>query len=485
MNKQRSLKISSATHRKWVIWIILVIGLASPVPLFTITTLKAPPNLLDAVPHSVEDPMGTIHTGDFNMLKTMGCQWLRLDFLWSDIEPSPGVFNFANYDNAVNQSLASGIKILGILGYGVNWLNGSGGLYVPPADIPYFVDYVNTTVLRYKDKVAAWESWNEPNLSWSGPIGDFFQFLNASINTIYKIDPKILYVVGDLASSQPDYLDAMFRAGIMVHATGISFHPYFLMPRNFLMLLREDLDIGSKYHFSGQYWVTEVGTPTGGDFLNHDTLQDQANQVIYTYTMATALNISAVIWYQYMDDSNPYGLLFSNGTWKPGAYAFKLFSEFCTHSDFRSDLIQYSPSLAGINLISALYRRTGGESALILWNQPALSDNETVSVNINLNAQTGSITQWDPATDNNQSCIENNGVVSFQISATPIFITFNVNDANSLVSLSIGDSILLITVISVLPVMIGICVVWGVKIKKKNEEDKPEDELKDSTNATD
>ena len=46
-----------------------------------------------------------------SLMQKAGVGWVRLDFLWEDIEPKEGNFDFAKYDNIVRLLKAKGIHI--------------------------------------------------------------------------------------------------------------------------------------------------------------------------------------------------------------------------------------------------------------------------------------------------------------------------------------------------------------------------------------
>ena len=55
-----------------------------------------------------------------SLMQSAGVGWVRVDFLWGDIEPKKGEFDFAKYDRIVELLKSKGIHILGILHYSVD-----------------------------------------------------------------------------------------------------------------------------------------------------------------------------------------------------------------------------------------------------------------------------------------------------------------------------------------------------------------------------
>ena len=56
-----------------------------------------------------------------SLMQSAGVEWVRTDFLWGDIEPKEGEFDFAKYDRIVELLRSKGIHILGILHYSADW----------------------------------------------------------------------------------------------------------------------------------------------------------------------------------------------------------------------------------------------------------------------------------------------------------------------------------------------------------------------------
>ena len=96
-------------------------------------------------------------------------QEIRSDFLWSNIETTPGVYDFSGLDAMVSDLERSGFRPLGILDYnnplyegpdGGAWDGGSNTLAVTDPE-PYLA-FAVAAVTRYGPDVD-YEIWNEPN----------------------------------------------------------------------------------------------------------------------------------------------------------------------------------------------------------------------------------------------------------------------------------------------------------------------------------
>lgn len=100
-------------------------------------------------------------------IEELKVNWIREEFVWKQIEPKKGRFDWAFYDKAFERLTNSDINILGIIDYSAPWATEDPGRadadkYMP--NISDWRDYVGRIVDRYGDKVKYWQIWNEPNL---------------------------------------------------------------------------------------------------------------------------------------------------------------------------------------------------------------------------------------------------------------------------------------------------------------------------------
>lgn len=97
------------------------------------------------------------------LMRKAGVGFVRMDFLWQDIEPQRGSFNFSKYDFIVDLLHENDIGILGILDYTADWASPRGRWNYPPKDNQRFVAYCRRVAERYREKIRYWEVWNEPD----------------------------------------------------------------------------------------------------------------------------------------------------------------------------------------------------------------------------------------------------------------------------------------------------------------------------------
>jgi hypothetical protein len=138
------------------------------------------------------------------LMKDAGVGWVRLDFLWGDIEPAQGEFEFSKYDRIVEILTQNNIRILGLLQYSTDWASACHSWNCPPSDNTLFLNYVAKVIGRYKDKVRYWEVWNEPDSSVYWNPQDGLKNYCALLKEVYlaakEIDPGCKILNGGLAN---------------------------------------------------------------------------------------------------------------------------------------------------------------------------------------------------------------------------------------------------------------------------------------------
>ena len=160
--------------------------------------------------------------------------------------------------------------------------------------------------------------------------------------------------------------------------------------------------------------------------------EELAAYVIKAYTIATRLGLEKLCWYCYSDgdpkslrkkpeDSEGFfGLTNSDGSWKPAAYAYSLFSNNCSNSVIRRDLLSVTGGPAARQLRANLYRRANGQSTLVLWYEPALRPGGYARVSLDL----GQLAE--PAIAHSITSGETKPVLdpTIEITETPTIITY-------------------------------------------------------------
>lgn len=204
------------------------------------------------------------------LMQDAGIGWVRLDFLWSDIEPEENKFDFSKYDNIVKLLKGKGIHILGVLHYSTDWASSCGEWNCPPKDNKVFVKYATQVIQRYKSQVKYWELWNEPDSATYWKQQNSLKSYCVLLKDVYiaakKADPECKILNGGLANGLAsinhlydngagDYFDILnihffqnpLYAGAIKAVENYPKLAYKIMQRN------GDAD--------KKIWITEIGCP--------------------------------------------------------------------------------------------------------------------------------------------------------------------------------------------------------------------------------
>lgn len=98
-----------------------------------------------------------------------GVGWLRIDFLWTEIEPAWNTFDWSRHDAIAAAASARGLRIFGTLAFTPQWAT-SGAVKTGTPDNPAdWYDFCFRCARRYPG-IQHWGMWNEPNLTafWTG-----------------------------------------------------------------------------------------------------------------------------------------------------------------------------------------------------------------------------------------------------------------------------------------------------------------------------
>jgi len=224
-------------------------------------------------------------TAMLDKLAAAGIGWVRVDVGWRALEEG-GKGNWQQwytdlFDSVLTKAQARGIKVLATLYSSPAWI-GSSTTPPNPAD---YADAARYVAQRFRGKVAAWEVWNEPNLSgfWSGTAAQYTAMLKAAYPAFKSGDPSALVVAGNVSEHDVPWLTKMYDAGAKGYFDVLATHPY-QGPANEPATAPDDGNIWKFRHVSAVHslmvargdgskpiWAGEVG------WSSHTTVQGAPN----------------------------------------------------------------------------------------------------------------------------------------------------------------------------------------------------------------
>jgi hypothetical protein len=176
----------------------------------------------------------TIRADDrqLQMISKGGFAWLIQLLEWSEVEPVQGEYFWEYPDWLVRAAEYYGLDLVLRLDHPPDWAR--------PLDGSTYAAFVGQVAARYRDRVASYVIWNEPNLAaeWGGQPPDpatYVELLCAAQASIETADPEAVVVSAGLAptnhadpSALDDrlYLQAMYEIGAGSCFDVLGAHPY-------------------------------------------------------------------------------------------------------------------------------------------------------------------------------------------------------------------------------------------------------------------
>jgi hypothetical protein len=301
-------------------------------------------------------------------MQGLGVHLIRMTFDWALIEKTPGVYDFAFYDDFIQAAANDGIEVLPVLFDPPKFRSSRPkrharrGTYYPKhfADMGAFGAAV---AARYGPGGTFWQNnpvqapiqaiqiWNEPNLPVYDPKGPspkrYAALLKAAYKPIKAANPNVAVTTAGLPDSHLSkpvnvfkWIDQLYRAGGAKGFDVLAVNPYATTTRQLLGKLKKVRKIMAKHHDSAsQIWVTEMGWSDRGPPSSFRVgASGQASRIrtaIPALAKAQAsLKLRGFIYYSWHDGKKyaglrrdfwglHTGLLRINGTEKPAYQAFQ------------------------------------------------------------------------------------------------------------------------------------------------------------------
>lgn len=128
---------------------------------------------------NVHAPQGSDLAAQLDEVQACGIGWIRVDFVWSWIEPSQDTFSWGIYDAIVAAADARGLHIFATMSNTPAWATGGSQGIGVPSNAADFYDVCFRAAQRYAGSIKYWGMWNEPNLSqfWAGTRSQYIDLI--------------------------------------------------------------------------------------------------------------------------------------------------------------------------------------------------------------------------------------------------------------------------------------------------------------------
>jgi hypothetical protein len=398
--------------------------------------------VLDAMP---EVPAGTesafgagihITTNDQSKLENLivslsmiGVEYARVDMPWEPIEPTPGVFTYAeDLESTMAKLGEQGIQPLLIAAYRNQAYDGH---HTPssPEGLAAYARYANELVSHWASLGKDIDIYNEFNHTFNdGACGTtpecYMDMLSTSYPAIKSSNPDAVVSAPGLSGMgfHLDWLQEFLDLGGLAFTDVVSAHPY-VQPQA-PESLAGDLDTLSQMIRDANggvdkpIWLTEMGWATVPDWV---TDQEQAEYLVRTMAISLGHGASRVYWYTAVDGSHRereiesnFGSFEAEEAFLPNSNAPKLSA--MAHGVMSRQIA--GKSVTGIDSIGETvnsYLFTGtGEDTRVIWS---IVEGQTVQVEatkaVTVTTMLGDVSVLKPV----------DGVVDVEISGSPVYLT--------------------------------------------------------------
>jgi len=183
------------------------------------------------------------HAKDLDLIAAAGFRFIRMDFGWSAIETEKGKYNWSEYEELLANLDRRGLRPIFILDY-------SNPLYEQevtstnplthqthrttaspqhPDSVAAFSRWAAAAAKQFRGRHVLWEIWNEPNIDFWSPKPDVQQYSAlalAAAKAVRAADAEAT-IIGPASSGFPwEFLDTLFKSGILEYLDAVSVHPY-------------------------------------------------------------------------------------------------------------------------------------------------------------------------------------------------------------------------------------------------------------------
>jgi hypothetical protein len=166
-----------------------------------------------------------------------------MDFGWGGIEQQKGHYDWSAYEELIANLDKRGLRAVCILDYSnplyeetvasKNPLTGREQRDTAspqhPDSVATFSQWAAAAGQHFRGRHIIWEIWNEPNISFWKPKPNVEQYnvlALATAKAIRQVVPDAT-IVGPATSGIPlEYLESVFKSGLLEHLDAVSVHPY-------------------------------------------------------------------------------------------------------------------------------------------------------------------------------------------------------------------------------------------------------------------
>jgi len=181
---------------------------------------------------------------ELEQISDLGFVWVRQAFLWSEIEPEQGQYNWESYDRIVESVNNAGtLKLVAVIDGTPAWArheNSPEHPFAPPSSPIQYGEFAQVLAARYGDVIDYYQIWDEPNIEthWGNlnpRVALYITMLQAAYQGIHDVDDNAMVIAAALAPTtetgpdninDPQYLRDMYALGAGDYFDAVAGKPY-------------------------------------------------------------------------------------------------------------------------------------------------------------------------------------------------------------------------------------------------------------------
>ncbi|HMA37909.1 MAG TPA: S-layer homology domain-containing protein, partial [Chloroflexia bacterium] len=345
--------------------------------------------LLPADRFSVSVP-GLVTPSEAQILQQAGVQLVRVELLWSQVQPtSSSMYDWTIPDASLAALAAQNLDVLLVVGGNPAWAASAENGPVDQAPIAVYYNFVTVAAQRYGGApftVREWEIYNEPDAvqAWGNQAAGYAAVLEQDAQIIKSVAPAAAVVIGGLGYDNfteqggpfvRSFFPNLLAAGAGASMDAVNFHHYPSASSSWPSLQALVDSLQATMAAAGvQKPLIWSETGASSDPFWQGSLALQAAYVPKVYAGILRSGIQSASWFPLHDFDDPtygyfarHGLLALDGTPKPAYTAYQVAAGYLSSTTFlrpqAAGELGGNPTATGSSM-----RRADGRGLIVAWS---------------------------------------------------------------------------------------------------------------------
>ncbi len=198
------------------------------------------------------------------LTKLCGVVWVRDRISWGEVENERGEWaELTRYDSAAEIQTRYGLKVYQVFHATPGWAQREKKSHSFPDDLRDVYNFAAEMARRFRGKVAAWEVWNEPDISvFSDELGDSYSALLRVMYLGFKsADSELPVLLCSFAMAPGKFAELVFQNDVADYFDIYNYHIYDRWENHADRALKH-IELMRRYGAERKpIWLTEAGRP--------------------------------------------------------------------------------------------------------------------------------------------------------------------------------------------------------------------------------